>query len=117
VADALFEEPRLAEPYDPLDPGRSDLAAYLAMAGEFGARTVLDIGCGTGTLACQLAERGVTVIAADPAASLAAARRKPGADRVRWLHTGASALPPLRADLATVTGNVAQFVFVAGKPA
>jgi predicted RNA methylase len=51
VADALFDEPRLAELYDPLDPDRSDLAAYVAMAGEFGARTVLDTGCGTGTLA------------------------------------------------------------------
>jgi hypothetical protein len=28
VADAIFEEPRLAEVYDPLDPDRSDLDAY-----------------------------------------------------------------------------------------
>jgi len=48
VADAHFEVPRLAEIYDPLDPDRSDLDAYAALAGEFGARTVLDIGCGTG---------------------------------------------------------------------
>jgi len=112
VADAIFEEPRLAEIYDPLDPDRSDLDAYAAMAGEFGARSVLDVGCGTGTLACMLAARGHQVIAADPAAaSLAVARRKPGADGVRWLHADAGALPPLQVDLATMTGNVAQ-VFV-----
>ena len=109
MADAIFEERRLAEIYDPLDPDRRDLDAYVAMAGEFGAMSVLDIGCGTGTLACLLAGRGAEVIAVDPAAaSLDVARRKPGADRVRWLCGDASNLPPLRVDLAIMTGNVAQ---------
>ena len=112
MADALFSEPRLAELYDPLDPDRRDLDAYTAMAREFGAATVVDVGCGTGNLACLLARAGLEVIAVDPAAaSLAVARRKPGAERVRWLHGDATALPPLQADLATMTGNVAQ-VFV-----
>ena len=112
MADALFSEPRLAELYDPLEPDRRDLDAYTAMAGEFGALTVVDVGCGTGSLACLLARAGLEVIAVDPAAaSLAVARRKPGAERVRWLHGEATALPPLQADLATMTGNVAQ-VFV-----
>jgi SAM-dependent methyltransferase len=115
VADAHFEVPRLAELYDPLDPDRSDLDAYAALAAEFGARTVLDIGCGTGTFACLLAGRGLEVIAADPAAaSLEVARRKHGAGRVRWVHTDATALPPVQADLVTMTGNVAQ-VFVTGE--
>lgn len=112
MADAAFTEPRLAELYDPLDPDRSDLDAYLAIADEFGATTIVDIGCGTGTLACLLAQRGLTVIGLDPAAaSLDVARRKPGADRVRWLQAEATAVPPLAADLVTMTGNVAQ-VFV-----
>jgi SAM-dependent methyltransferase len=109
VPDAAFAEPRLAEIYDPLDPDRSDLEVYAAMAEEFGARSVLDIGCGTGTFACLLTARGLEVAAADPAAaSLEVARRKPGAGRVRWLHADAPALPPLQVDLATMTGNVAQ---------
>jgi SAM-dependent methyltransferase len=112
VADAIFNDQRLAEIYDPLDPDRSDLEPYLAMAAEFGARRVLDIGCGTGTFACLLAARGVEVVAIDPAAaSLVVARRKPGADVVRWMHGEAASLPPLDVDLATMTGNVAQ-VFV-----
>ena len=97
MADAIFEEPRLAEIYDELDPDRSDLDAYAAMAGEFGAESVLDVGCGTGTLACLLAGRGLEVIAVDPAAAcLEVARRKPGADDVRWVHGDVTDLPPLQ---------------------
>ena len=112
MVDAIFAERRLAEVYDPLDPDRSDLDAYAAMVDEFGAGSVLDIGCGTGTFACLLARRGLTVTAVDPAAaSLAVARTKPGADRVRWVHGYATDLPPLQVDLVTMTANVAQ-VFV-----
>jgi SAM-dependent methyltransferase len=112
VVDAHYTEPRLAALYDPLDQDRSDLEVYAAMAAEFGARSVLDIGCGTGTLACLLASRGFSVTGLDPAlASLDIARAKPFGDRVRWVHGPADALPPLQVDLATMTGNVAQ-VFI-----
>jgi SAM-dependent methyltransferase len=48
----------------------------------------------------------------DPAeASLRVARSKPGADAVTWIHGDVSTLPPLEADVAMMTGNVAQ-VFV-----
>lgn len=51
MADECFGHPRLAAVYDALDPDRGDLDAYVRMAEEFGARRVLDIGCGTGALA------------------------------------------------------------------
>jgi SAM-dependent methyltransferase len=109
VPDALFDNPRLAAVYDPLDPDRGDLDVYAAIVRELGARTVLDIGCGTGTFACMLATAGISVVGLDPAAaSLAVARSKPGADQVRWIHGYASELPPLQADLVTMTANVAQ---------
>lgn len=109
VADPIFNDRRLAEIYDPLNPDRSDLEVYAAMAGEFGARSVLDVGCGTGTFACMLAEGGIEVTGVDPAgASLEVARAKPGATRVRWLHGDATMLPALQVDLATMTANVAQ---------
>jgi ubiquinone/menaquinone biosynthesis C-methylase UbiE len=115
VPDAIFGEPRLAEIYDLLEPERPDLEPYLAMAEEFAARRVLDIGCGTGTFACMLAERGVNVTGIDPAAaSLAVARRKAGAGRVLWVLGDASKAPKAEVDLVTMTGNVAQ-VFVTGE--
>lgn len=111
TVDDAFAHPRLAALYDPLDPDRSDLDAYLRMAEEFGARRVLDIGCGTGVLALLLAGRGIEVVGVDPArASVEVARAKPGAERVRWLVGDATVLPPLRVDLATMTANVAQAI-------
>ena len=109
MVDAIFAEPRLAAVYDPLDTDRSDLDVYAALVDESGARSVRDIGCGTGSFACLLARRGIEVTAVDPAAaSLDVARGKSGAAGVRWLHGDATTLPPLRVDLATMTANVAQ---------
>ena len=109
MPDAVFDVPRLAEVYDPLYPDRCDLDVYLAIVDEFGARSVVDVGCGTGTFACMLAHRGVNVIGVDPAAaSLEVARRKPGADRVQWLFGDATTLPGIQVDMATMTANVAQ---------
>lgn len=115
VPDHLFSLPRLAEVYDPLDPDRDDLEPYVTLLNELGARSVLDIGCGTGTFAVLLAGMGFDVVAVDPAeASLAVARRKPDAERVSWVHGTADSLPELQVDAVTMTGNVAQ-VFLTDK--
>ena len=111
MTDAAFEHPRLAAIYDALDGDRDDLDVYAAIADELGARSALDIGCGTGTFALLLAGRGLEVTAVDPAeASLDVARAKPGADRVQWVHGDATAAPRLQVDVATMTGNVAQAI-------
>jgi SAM-dependent methyltransferase len=113
VPDPIFADQRLANLYDVLgDDKRHDLDAYIEIVSELQATTVLDAGCGTGTLACQLAQRGVTVFGLDPAAaSLVVARRKAGASKVTWIHAQAANAPELAVDLALMTGNVAQ-VFV-----
>lgn len=115
MPDAIFEHPRLAAIYDDLDPDRSDLETYRAIVREVGARSVLDVGCGTGTFALMLADAGLRVVGVDPAAgSLAVARGKRGSERVRWVHGGADAAIgrgiELAVDLATMTGNVAQAI-------
>ena len=117
MPDAVFSHPRLAPVYDPLDPDRSDLDAYVHLVHELGAATVLDVGCGTGTLACRLAAAGVEVLALDPAeASVDVARSKAGAEQVRWVvatavEVAADPARHARYDLCTMTANVAQ-VFV-----
>lgn len=109
MPDAIFAHPRLAQVYDAFDGPRDDLAAYVAIAQELNASRVLDVGCGTGCLAIALARTGRAVMAVDPAAaSLDVARSKDGSAAVTWVHGDATAAPPVSADLAVMTGNVAQ---------
>lgn len=80
MPDQKFSNPRLAKIYDCMETNRSDLSHYLAMVDEFAARSVLDVGCGTGTFLCLLAEQEIDLIGMDPAeASLDVARKKTGA--------------------------------------
>lgn len=109
MPDAIFAHPDLARIYDAFDGERDDLTAYLDIADELGADHVVDVGCGTGCLAVLLAQSGRTVVGVDPAeASLAVARAKDPAEVIRWIHGDATCLPALGADLAVMTGNVAQ---------
>jgi SAM-dependent methyltransferase len=107
--DAHYVDPRLVELYDRDNPRGVDTDFYLALAADLDARTILDLGCGTGLLTRELAVGGRLVTGVDPArAMLAYARRQPGADRVRWVEGDASALGTPDADLVVMTGNVAQ---------
>lgn len=109
MPDALFAHPRLASIYDAFDGQRDDLTAYLDIAEELGADRVLDIGCGTGSLALLLAENGRTVVGVDPAwASLEVAKSKEKTATITWVHGDATKAPAFNADLAMMTGNVAQ---------
>ncbi len=115
MVDACFSVPRLAAVYDALDGARDDLEPYSAIVAELEARSVLDVGCGTGVLACEMARCGLQVSAVDPAqASVAIAQNKPFADRVRWLVGGVEAYDGPPVDVITMTANVAQ-VFVEDK--
>ena len=98
MPDAIFAHQRLARVYDAFDGPRDDLTAYVAIAGELGADRVLDVGCGTGCLAIELARTGRTVVGVDPAAaSLEVARAKEGSDAVTWIRGDAAAIPPVAA--------------------
>ncbi|MEU8247215.1 class I SAM-dependent methyltransferase [Nonomuraea sp. NPDC048916] len=109
MPDAIFSHPRLARIYDAFDGDRDDLTAYLNIADELGADRVLDVGCGTGCLAVLLAESGRTVVGVDPAeASLEIAKSKDRTARITWVHGDATTVSALGADLAVMTGNVAQ---------
>ncbi len=111
VADEEFRHPRLAAIYDAMDLDRGDLNTYVDLVHEAGADRVLDVGCGTGSLALMLAEGGYDVVGVDPAAaSLAVARTKPGANLVRWVDGDVTAVEVTDRDVALLTGNTSQAI-------
>lgn len=109
IVSGPFDEPRLTAFYDTENSGRHDIDFYLALAEELSARHVVDIGCGTGVLAVELAERGHRVTGVDPSpAMLNVAKSRPGNEKVRWIEGTAADLPAGEFDLAIMTGHVAQ---------
>lgn len=104
------EDPRVAVAYDVENAGRWDTDYYLALAERLDARRVTDIGCGTGTLAIELAAQGHQVVGLEPArVMLDRARSKEGANRVTWIHGYADLLPDDSADLVLMVAHVAQY--------
>ncbi|MBM3545856.1 MAG: class I SAM-dependent methyltransferase [Alphaproteobacteria bacterium] len=66
---ASYTDPRLAAVYDPLNPPGREQDFHLALAGERPC-AILDLGCGTGRLACAFAARGHRVHGVDPAPAM-----------------------------------------------
>lgn len=107
--DLHYVDPRLVDLYEIENPRGADTDFYIRLAADLNARHILDLGCGTGLLTRELAVNGRRVVGVDPSpAMLAYGRRQPGAERVQWVEGDASALGTPAADLALMTGNVAQ---------
>jgi SAM-dependent methyltransferase len=109
--DLNYTNTRLAEIYDMDNPWDKDTDFYLALA-EPGPFRVLDLGCGTGTLCCALAQRGHSVTGVDPAGPmLAIAAIKPYAEKVEWIHSCAQDYrSENRFDLIVMMGHVFQIL-------
>jgi SAM-dependent methyltransferase len=109
---AEFTAPRLVAIYDTVNPYAPDTQPrfYRDLAAERRARVIVDVGCGTGLVTCDLARRGYQVTGLDPApAMVAKARRRQGGDGVHWIDGDVTQLGTPGADLAIMTGHVAQF--------
>lgn len=107
--DELFEDVRFASLYDPFNGWDVCDAFYFELARKIGG-TVLDLGCGTGLLACRIAGQGLDVTGVDPAAGmLRIARARDGGERVAWIKAAGQALQlGRRFDLIYMTGHAFQ---------
>ena len=112
MIDPIYADARLAALYDRFDTPRHDLDAYLALTEELNAQRIVDLGCGTGSLALRLTATGCEVTGVDPAAaSLDIARSKNGAEQIAWVEGDGTVLSAgLNADLLVMTGNAAQAI-------
>jgi SAM-dependent methyltransferase len=106
-----YSDSRLVAVYHSWDPSRRDHAFYCDLAAAVSAASVVDLGCGTGQLAAELARRGHRVTGIDPSpAMLAVAGRRDGGDRVRWVEGDASCLGSGEYDLVVMSGHVVQVI-------
>lgn len=107
----MMTDPRLVALYDLDNPAGPDHDYFRSLADRLDARTIVDLGCGTGMLTVTLARPGRRVIGIDPdAGMLDWARRRDGADRVTCIQGDSRALAGIKADLVVMSGNVAQHI-------
>lgn len=128
-----FSDPRLVAIYDSVNPIDEYKAFYLELAaklaGERGRLAIIDLGCGSGQLTCELAKQGHHLIGVEPSEAMLGLARERATNElvkplaadsicgsrsrsnspVKWLHGGAQNLGAFEADLAVMTGHVAQF--------
>ncbi|MFZ2886679.1 MAG: class I SAM-dependent methyltransferase [Minisyncoccia bacterium] len=106
-----FSDPRLAALYDTLNPLGDDSEFFCTQVKKVGAKSIIDLGCGTGLLTNELAKRGYRMTGIEPAeAMLAVARTKPDADQVAWIQGSFEKMAGLKADMVLMTSHVAQFI-------
>ena len=105
-----FSDPRLVALYDTLNPLGVDSEFFCQKVEELWVKNIIDLGCGTGLLTCELAQRGYHMIGIEPSENmLSATREKPHAEKVIWLQGSYEQMKNLRADLVIMTSHVAQF--------
>ena len=107
--DRLYEDPDIASFYDIDNAWSADLDCCRSLAA--GTASLLDLGCGTGRFAAELARRSdCAVYGVDPAAAmLDIARHRPGGDRVTWVQgDGRGVRLGRRFDLVVMTGHAFQ---------
>lgn len=102
---------RLAAIYDIDNPDGPDHDYFRSMVDAANARTVIDLGCGTGILTVTLAKEGRSVIGIDPdPAMLARAESRPDGDKVEWRLGTSEQIEPATADFVIMSGNVAMHI-------
>lgn len=103
-----YDDDRVVALYDLDNPPGEDHAYFRRAAEESGARRIVDLGCGTGSLTVTLTGDDRAVVGIDPAeAMLSVARAGTGGDRVEWRRGTAELIEPASADLEIMSGNVA----------
>jgi SAM-dependent methyltransferase len=110
-----YNQPELADLYDDENVWDASADFYRDLAQRIGAKSLLDLGCGTGTVTRGIAAAtGCQAVGIDPAAPmLAVARRKTTHQAVEWIEADARTVRLGRAfDLIIMTGHAFQ-AFVA----
>ena len=104
-------DPRIAALYDDDNPDGPDHDHYRRRCNELGARSIIDLGCGTGILTVTLAGPDRTVVGIDPdQGMLDVAIGRSRSERAHWVLGDSRDIEASSTDLVLMTGNVAQHI-------
>jgi len=107
---AEFSDPRLVALYDTANALGDDSDFFCNIAKKLSSSSIIDLGCGTGLLTCELAKRGHKMIGIEPSEEmLNVAQHKKYSEQVRWIKGGYEKLEGLQAEMVLMTSHVAQF--------
>ncbi|MDB4992411.1 MAG: class SAM-dependent methyltransferase [Parcubacteria group bacterium] len=105
-----FINPLLVSAYDAMNSFGADGVFWVREIERLAPKTIIDLGCGTGLLTCELARKGYQMIGIEPAGAMSdIARTKPDAEKVQWIEGGYEKFDGLQADMVLLTSHVAQF--------
>lgn len=105
-----FYDPRLVAVYNTICALGDEKPFYTKLAKDLSVKTIVDLGCGTGLLTIELANLGYQMIGVDPSKlMLDIARKQSFGLKIEWILGDAGKLSENNADLAIMTGHVAQF--------
>jgi ubiquinone/menaquinone biosynthesis C-methylase UbiE len=114
ASEPYYADARLAAIYDASNPYGEDYDRYyVRMAEKLPVPSrILDMGCGTGRLAVEIASLGHHVTGVDPAPGMiGVARSRPGHESVRWVDGDAETFSlEDRFDLIIMTGHAFQIL-------
>lgn len=99
----------LVDLYDAINPYAADTKFYVELTESLKAKSVLDIGCGTGILAAELIEKDLNVIGIDPSKEmLDIAKARVPNGKGTWIQGTVKNIPQVSVDIAAMTGHVAR---------
>ena len=105
-----FYDPRLVAVYNTVCALGDEKQFYIKLAKDLSTKTIVDLGCGTGLLTIELAKLGYQMIGVEPSKLMldVAIKNSEGLD-IKWIQGDANSFEEFNADLAIMTGHVAQF--------
>jgi SAM-dependent methyltransferase len=106
-----YHDPRLVEIYDTVCALGEEKQLFVDIIKKLSVNKIIDLGCGTGLLTCELAKLGYQMIGVEPSKlMLQQARKSSCGSKVEWIRGDGLSLENHNADLVIMTGHVSQFL-------
>lgn len=105
-----FYNEHLVSLYDLCNPIGDDSRFFIEEIEKRNPKTLIDLGCGTGILTCELTKENRTIIGVEPSEKmLEVARNRYNENKITWVPGEITDLKDIKANMVIMTSHVAQF--------